>query len=164
MLRIYHYFTCDFHHFDAELRERVVKDQFRRVRNRYGKLYQADYSSSDNETGPFDQYEAFSFSLSRYAQSPLSEDGTLASISEASERDLEVPDPQGFDSDAPAGKAYSVLRSRYTRDGIIGGFQTTKLTFTHDATTGIQKGPTLIGISVPGRNQLKEISKIKMIT
>jgi hypothetical protein len=100
--------------------------------------------SSDSETGPFDQYEAFSFSISRHTRSPLSEDGTLASISEPSERDPKVPDCQGFDSNAPAGKVYSVLRSRYAGDGIIGGLQIAKLTFTHDATRGIRKGPTPI--------------------
>jgi hypothetical protein len=131
-------------HFDAELKERSLEERLRRVRNRSGKLYQGDYGSSDSETDPFDHYTAYAFSLSRHSRSPLSDDGTVTSVSEPSEKDPKIPEAQSFDNGSLTGKVYGVLRSRYTGDGVIGGLQTAKLTFAHDVTLGIRKGPSPI--------------------
>jgi hypothetical protein len=127
-------------HFGADLKERAVKERLRRVRNRSGNPYQGDFSSSDSETDSFDYCAGYSFSLSRHTRSPLSEDGTVTSVSELSGKDPKTTEPQSFENGAPAGKVYGVLQSRYTGDGVIGGLQTAKLTFTHDAAPGIRKG------------------------
>jgi hypothetical protein len=121
--------------------KRAVKERRRRVRNRLGNLYEGDYSSTDSEGDSADHYSAYSFSLSRHNRSPLSEDGTLGSVPEPSEKDPTITEPQSLESGALAGKVYGVLQFRYTGDGVIGGLQTAKLTFLRDATPGIRKGP-----------------------
>lgn len=129
-------------HFDADLKERAVKERLRRVRNRSGNPYQGDFSSSDSETDSLDYFAGYSFSLSRHTRSPLSEDGTVTSASELPGKDPKTTERQSFENGAQAGKVYGILQSRYTGDGVIGGLQTAKLTFTHDAAPGIRKGPS----------------------
>lgn len=134
----------DYERDDSVLTELVTKERLRRIRNRSVNPYQGDYSPTDSESEQADHYTGYSFSLSRHTRSPLSEDETLGSVSEPSEKDPKTPEPQSFEKVAPAGKVYGVLRSRYTGDGIIGGLQTAKLTFIRDATSGIRKGPSPI--------------------
>lgn len=84
------------------------------------------------------EQEAFSFTLSRHRKSLMSRDSTTASISDISEKDSI---PTQAPSDGPqVGKILQVLRSQYTGDCTIGGFQSAELRISEDASSGARRG------------------------
>jgi hypothetical protein len=124
-------------------RERRIRRRIRRVRNRSGNTYEGYDSSADSEAESI-IHEAYSFSLSRHTGSQLSQDVTLASASEPSEKDSSALESPILESGSLSGKVHCILGSRYTGDGIIGGLQSAKLTLIPAMTPGVRKGPSPI--------------------
>jgi hypothetical protein len=87
--------------------------------------------------------DAYSFTFSRHSRSTVSRDSTAASISDASENDLDASDapPRKRNVDPTEGKVFRVSQSHYTGDGLIGGFQTVELTATQDNGQSPRKVP-----------------------
>jgi hypothetical protein len=74
------------------------------------------------------EQEAYSFTLSRHTKSLPSRDSTVGSLSDISEKDS-VPPSDAHAKPSQPGKVLHVLKSHYTGDGSIGGFQSAEVKY-----------------------------------
>jgi hypothetical protein len=87
-----------------------------------------------------DEQEVYSFTLSRHRKSLFTRDSTGGSLSDISEKELVV----SAGSIPQPGKYCHVLRSKYTGEGSLGGFQSATLKVSGETNQGSRRSPQTV--------------------
>lgn len=107
-----------------------------RPHDRYNYSNESRGSKADSDD---DYSHVYSFSLTHHARKPLSQDGTLSSLSEKQEGGPMPAAPQNLINSIKPEGIHHILRSVYVGEGLIGGLHAAKLSIVKSENNDVHK-------------------------